>query len=258
MKRLTNKHAFITGADSGIGKQIAIAFAKEGADVAICYHSDKEGASETAWAIRQYGQKAHIYKLDVTKEKEVENILDKVAAKMGRIDILVNNAAVNGSNIRLSDMDSKTFDLTLRTNIFSIFYTCRWFARHIGHQKMKARIINISSIHEEIAVAGNIDYNTSKGALRMFTKTLALELAETGTTVNNIGPGMILTPMNQKAIEDEKLRHEMERNIPVERAGKPEEIAKLAVFLASEDADYVTGSTYFMDGGLMINTGQGA
>jgi glucose 1-dehydrogenase len=258
MKRLTNKFAFVTGADSGIGKQIAIAFAKEGADVALAYHSDKEGAAETAWAVRQYGQKAYTFRLDVTKEKEVDVVLDKAIAKMGRLDILVNNAGVNGSNIPIAEMDTKVFDLTLRTNLYGIFFACRWFARYIKGKKRRARIINVSSIHEEIAVAGNIDYNSSKGALRMFTKTLALELAETGTTVNNIGPGMILTPMNQKVIDDEKLRREMEQHIPAERAGKPEEIAKLAIFLASDDADYITGATYFMDGGLMINTGQGA
>ncbi|RYG44054.1 MAG: glucose 1-dehydrogenase [Chitinophagaceae bacterium] len=256
--KLKDKTAFITGADSGIGQAIAIAFAVEGARICIGYHSDRAGAKETASLISKIGTKSMIVKLDVSKEHQVEKALDKAASLFGTVDILVNNAAVNGSNIPLSQMPTELFDGTIKTNVYSMFFACRWFAKRVSDNDRGGRIINISSIHEDIATAGNIDYNTSKGAVRMFTRTLALELARYGVTVNNIAPGMILTSMNQQAMENTSVRDEKSSHIPLNRPGKPEEIAKLAVFLASNDGDYVTGSTYVMDGGLKINLGQGA
>jgi glucose 1-dehydrogenase len=256
--RLENQKAFITGGDSGIGQAIAIAFAKEGADVAICYHSDKKGADETVAELKKLGRKALSFKLDVANEKQVNAAIEKAIAKFGKLDLLVNDAAVNGSGIPVAEMTTQLFDHTMKTNLYSIFFSCRKFAQYLLENKGKGKIINISSIHEDIAVAGNADYNASKGAVRMFTRTLALELAPKGITVNNIGPGMILTPMNQQAMDDPKLRKEKTAHIPLQRAGEPVEIANLAVFLASKDGDYVTGATYFMDGGLMINLGQGA
>ncbi|MCC8408297.1 SDR family oxidoreductase [Mucilaginibacter sp. UR6-1] len=255
---LQSKVAFITGADSGIGRATAIAFAKEGASVAICYHSDEEGAKETKIRIEEQGVKAMSFKLDVTEEHEVDQAIDNIISELGGLDILVNNAAVNGSNIKVADMETKTFDLCIRTNVYGPFFTSRKFVRHLAEKNIKGKIINISSIHEEIATPGNADYNASKGALRNFTRSLALELAESGTTVNNIAPGMILTPMNQKAMDDPEKLKEATAHIPAKRAGKPEEIAQVALFLASPAANYVTGSTYAMDGGLMINLGQGA
>ncbi|RZJ72132.1 SDR family oxidoreductase [Flavobacterium sp.] len=256
--RLVDKAAFITGADSGIGQAIAIAFASEGADVAICYRSDKKGADETASIVKKLGRKCLVLKVDVTKEKLVESALDKTLKHFGKLDILVNNAAVNGSNIPLHEMPTKVFKTTIETNLYGVFYACRWFSKNVAELGNRGKIINISSIHEDIAVAGNSDYNASKGAVRMLMRTLALELAPKGVTVNNIGPGMILTPMNQQAMDNKSIRDEMAQNIPMHRPGEPQEVAKLAVFLASVEGDYVTGSTYFIDGGLMINSGQGA
>lgn len=256
--KLLDKTAFITGADSGIGQAIAIAFATEGAKVAIGYHSDREGAKETESIIRKIGGKSMLIKFDVTKEKQVESALDKTFSEFGSLDILVNNAAVNGSNIPLHRMETSLFDRTIQTNLYSIFYSCRWFSKHVHNTKRKGKIINISSVHEEVATAGNTDYNASKGAVKMFTKSLALELAPQGISVNNIGPGMILTPMNQRAMDSSAVREEKSEHIPMHRPGNPDEVAKVAVFLASSDSDYVTGSTYFIDGGLMLNQGQGA
>ncbi|WP_290840385.1 SDR family oxidoreductase [Flavobacterium sp.] len=255
MAKLKDRTAFITGADSGIGQAIAIAFAREGAHVAVCYHSDREGAKETASVIEKLGQKALLIKLNVSKEKQVEDSLDKAEAEFGGIDILVNNAALNGSNIPLAKMEIEQFDTVIKTNLYSVFFSSRWFAKKA---RKGSKIINISSVHENIATAGNTDYNASKGAVRMFMRSLALEMAPLGITVNNIGPGMILTPMNQEALDNKSVRDEKSAHIPLLRPGQPEEIAKLAVFLASDDGNYVTGSTYFMDGGLMINQGQGA
>lgn len=258
MGKLEGKTAFVSGADSGIGQAIAIAFASEGADVAICYHSDRKGAEETASFAKKFGRKCLVMKCDVTKEKQVESALDKILERFGSLDILINNAAVNGSNIALAEMPTEVFDMAIKTNLYGVFFTSRWFSKNVANAGKGGRIINISSIHEDIATPGNADYNASKGAVRMFMRTLALELAPKKVTVNNIGPGMILTPMNQQAMENKSVRDKKTAHIPLNRAGEPQEIAKLAVFLASSEADYVTGSTYFIDGGLMVNLGQGA
>jgi len=255
--RLEGKVAFVTGADSGIGQAIAMAYASEGADIAICYHSDREGIVETESFIKKTGRKVLVIKIDVSKEKQVVNALDRAEKHFGKVDILINNAAVNGSNVPLAQMETDQFDTVIRTNVYSIFFATRWLAQR-AEASRGAKIINISSVHEDIAAAGNSDYNASKGAVRMFMRTMALELAPFGITVNNIGPGMILTPMNQQAMDSKSVRESKSEHIPIGRPGEPIEIAKLAVFLASSDADYVTGSTYFMDGGLMVNMGQGA
>jgi len=256
-KKLENKTALITGSDSGIGLAIAIEFAKNGANVIVCYHSKKDRAKEALEEVQQYG-KAILIHLDVSNEKDVEKKMDQVIEEFGGIDILVNNSGVNGSGIPIEEMDTKTFDTTIRTNLYGTFFCSRKFIQHRKGLKKPGKIINISSVHEEINAPGNGDYNASKAGIRNLMRTIALEVAPFGINVNNIAPGMILTPMNQKAVEDVKVRKKAEKNIPLGRAGRPEEIAYLALFLASAEADYVTGSTYVMDGGLMINIGQGA
>lgn len=258
MPKLEGKTAFITGADSGIGQATAAEFAREGARVVICYHHDEEGAEETRGMVQKYNGTAMIVQLDVSDEQQVNEVFDRVIAEFGNIDILVNNAGVNGSGIRVADMETEVFDKTIKTNLYGTFFCSRKFVRHRSQCSGRAKIINISSVHEEIVAPGNADYNASKAGIRNFTRTLALELADSEINVNNIAPGMILTPMNQKALDDKAVREKQVQNIPAKRAGKPEEIGRLAVFLASPDSDYVTGSTYFMDGGLSLNVGQGA
>lgn len=258
MNRLKGKVALITGSDSGIGKATAIEYAKEGADVVICYHSDKEAAEDTLKEVESQNSKGIVLQVDISDEQKVEQLFEQALKEFGTIDILVNNAAVNGSGINVADMSTEVFDKTIRTNLYGTFFCSRAFIKHRRQQGGKGKIINISSVHEEIVAPGTADYCASKAAVRNLTRTLALELAEDGINVNNICPGMILTPMNQEAIDNKEVRKEAEQNIPMKRAGKPEEIAKVAVFLASADADYVTGSSYFMDGGLSQNVGQGA
>jgi glucose 1-dehydrogenase len=258
MKKLENKTALITGSDSGIGRAIAIEFAKNGANVIICYHSDEERAKETLEEVSRYGTKTALIQLDVSVEKEVEQQMEQVIADFSGLDILVNNSGVNGSGIPVDEMDTAVFDKTIRTNLYGTFFCSRKFVQHRKQMGKAGKIINISSVHEEINAPGNADYNASKAGIRNLMRTLALEVAPYGINVNNIAPGMILTPMNQKAVDDPETRKKAEKNIPAGRAGRPEEIAYLAVFLASAEADYVTGSTYVMDGGLMINIGQGA
>ena len=258
MNKLTDKVALITGSDSGIGKAIAIAFAREGAKVIVSYHSDQKGGRETLKEVQALSPDSILIKLDVSSEKDTENKLDKVINDFGGLDILVNNSGVNGSGIPVDEMTTDVFDTTIKTNLYGTFFCSRKFVQHRKAVKKPGKIINISSVHEEINAPGNADYNASKAGIRNFMRTLALEVASFGINVNNIAPGMIMTPMNQKAIDDKKALKKAEKNIPWGRAGQPEEIGFLAVFLASAESDYVTGSTYAMDGGLMINIGQGA
>jgi glucose 1-dehydrogenase len=258
MKKLENKTALVTGSDSGIGRAIAIEFARNGANVVVCYHSDEKGAQETLEEVHGQGAKGKVIKLDVSEEQQVETEIDRIVEEFGGLDILINNSGVNGSGIPVDEMETATFDKTIRTNLYGTFFCSRKFIQHRKSAGKPGKIINVSSVHEEITAPGNADYNASKAGIRNLMRTMALEVAPAGITVNNIAPGMILTPMNQKAVDDKETREKAEKNIPLGRAGKPEEIAFLALFLASDEANYVTGSTYVMDGGLMINIGQGA
>lgn len=258
MGKLEGKVALITGSDSGIGQATAIEFAKEGANIVITYHTDEEGGKETLKKVEDAGGKGMVMQVDISEEKEVEKMFDRSLEKFGKINILVNNAAIDGQGIPVADMPTENWDRAIKTNLYGTFFCTRRFIKEVRKQKETGKIINVSSVHEEIPAPGTAEYCASKGAVRNFTRALALELAEEGINVNNIAPGMILTPMNKEAMEDEETRKEQVQHIPMKRAGKPEEIGKLAVFLASSDADYITGSTYVMDGGLMRYMGQGA
>ncbi|MXV51436.1 SDR family oxidoreductase [Pedobacter sp. HMF7647] len=258
MKKLEGKIALITGSDSGIGKAIAVEFATEGANVVICYHSDEEGAKKAATEIEGLGVKTLIQQVDVGDEQNIKQLYKNVFDKFGELDIVVNNAAVNTSHIMIEDMTTELFDKTLKTNLYSVFFSCREFVGYLKKNSKKGKIVNISSVHEDIVAPGGSDYNASKGAVKNLTRTIALEVASFGINVNNIAPGMILTPMNKEAMENKEVRDEASSHIPAKRPGQPEEVAKVALFLASGDSDYVNGSTYFIDGGLSLNVGQGA
>ncbi len=257
--RLQDKIALITGSDSGIGQGTAIEFAKEGADVVVHYLDDVDGAGHTRQAVEAAGRRAIVAQADITDEQQVERLFDAATEAFGRVDILMNNAGVDASGAEVADLSTEVFDKAIRANLYGAFFCCR---RYVQLRKASGatggKIINVTSVHQEIPNAGGADYDCSKGALRNLTHVLALELAPLMINVNNLGPGMVLTPFNQAAIDDPKLLHEQVQSIPFKRAAEPEELGRLAVFLASSDSDYVTGSTYFMDGGLMQNVGQGA
>jgi glucose 1-dehydrogenase len=176
----------------------------------------------------------------------------------GHVDVLMNNASVDASGTYVADLDIEDFERTLRSNLVGQLVCCKHFIRHRKAAGGGGRILNTTSVHEEQPRAGAADYDCSKGALRNLTRTLVLEVSELGITVNNIAPGMVLTPFNQKAIDDPEYLEQQVQSIPLKRAAEPEEIARLALFLASEDGAYVTGATYVMDGGLMQMVGQGA
>ncbi len=258
MGRLDDKVALITGSDSGIGHASAVEFAREGADVIVNYLEDEQGANHTREEVEAQGRRAFVVQADHGYEDQVVRMFSAAIAEFGHIDILMNNASVDASGVYVADLDFEAFQRTIRSNLFGQVLCCKHFVRHRKDSGGGGKIINVTSIHEDIPNAGGADYDCSKGALRMLTRTLSLEVAPHAINVNSLAPGMVLTPFNQAAIDDPELLEEQVQSIPLKRAAQPEEIAKLALFLASSDADYVTGAEYVMDGGLMRSVGQGA
>ncbi|SDF16432.1 glucose 1-dehydrogenase [Limimaricola pyoseonensis] len=256
--RLKDKVAILTGSESGIGQAIAMAFAREGADCVLGYHSNTEGAEETRDAVRAAGRAAVIVKCDHTQPDDVERLFATCADTFGAPEILVNSAGLDAPGVELAEMDDATWDKMLKTDLFGPFLCCRAFIRARRAAGGGGRIVNISSVHEEIARPASAAYDAAKGGLKMLTRTLCLELAPDRIAVNNIAPGMILTKMNQEAMDNPKQLERQTRNIPWKRAGRPEEVAHMAVYLASPEADYVTGQSFVIDGGLSLNVGQGA
>lgn len=256
--RLKDRIAIVTGSDSGIGQATAEAFAREGADVAIVYFHDRDGADETRRRVEAAGRRAVVVQCDQRDPAEVGRLFREAEDALGTPDILVNDAGVDSTGKQVADMSIEDWDREVKTNLYGPFYCCREFIRARRGAGGKGKIINITSVHQEIPRASAAGYDVAKGGLRNLTRTLALELAPDHINVNNIAPGMVLTPFNQKAIDDPEAREKQVQSIPWKRAAEPWEIAQLAAYLASGDADYATGQTFTLDGGLMMNVGQGA
>lgn len=255
---LTGKTAIITGADSGIGQAIADELSKKGAYILINYFEDGDGASKTLELVTANGSKGVIFQADVSDYSQVQNMYDAAIGQLGVPYILINSAGIDASGVTLDKLDIDIFDKAIRTNLYGVFYNCKEFIRHRKKENGNGKIINITSVHEDIPRSGASEYCASKGAVRNITRCLALELAEHHINVNNLAPGMVLTPMNQKAIDDPDFLKKQVESIPLKRAAEPWEIAKLAAYLVSGDAAYATGQTFTLDGGLMQNLGQGA
>ena len=251
-KKLTGKTALVTGGDQGIGHGIAMRLAQEGADVAIGFRSNKVGADETVAALKAESVKATAIQGDVSKVADGLNLVTQTVAQMGKIDILINNAGLE-RRADFWDVTEADFDLVLDVNLKGVFFITQAFVRHLRETKRGGKIVNISSVHEELPFPHFASYCASKGALKMLTRNLAIELAPLGITINNVAPGAIETPINKALLNDPKKLNELLGNIPLKRLGKPEDVAGLAAFLASSDADYVTGTTFFVDGGLLWN-----
>ncbi len=258
-RALQGQVAVVTGAASGIGAAIAIAFARAGARVCINYASNRAGAEETAGAIGDADGDAIVLEADVGSETEVEAMFAAAKHAFGTPTILVNSAGIDALGKPVAEMSLAEWEAAIRTNLTGPFLCARAFVRGVTQAGTNgAKIVNISSVHEDIPRAGASEYCASKGGLRNLTRCLSLELAPQKINVNAIAPGMILTPMNQADLDDpEKLKKD-EETIPWRRGGRPEEVARLALYLASGEADYITGATYVIDGGLMQNQGQGA
>ncbi|HEX7022435.1 MAG TPA: SDR family oxidoreductase [Trueperaceae bacterium] len=255
-RKLEGKIAVVTGADSGIGQATAVEFAKEGADVVVDYLQDEEGAAATKRSVEAQGGRALVVPADVRDESEVARLFRETREALGVPDILVNNAGISSPGTRVADMSTQAWDDVLRTDLYGPFFCCREFLRL--RQGTGGRIINITSVHQQIPSVGGAPYDAAKGGLESFTRTLALELAAEGINVNSIAPGMVLTPMNARAKEDPGVRERQASHIPVKRAAQPWEVGRLAVYLASEDAGFVTGQSFVIDGGQMLACGQGA
>jgi len=256
--KLAGKVAIVTGSDSGIGQSIAREFARHGADVAVTWFHDEAGAQDTAESVRGAGRNAMVAQLDVRDPAAVAGLFTDVQSQLGVPFVLVNDAGIDSVGKDVAEMTVEEWDDRFRSNVYGPFYACQHFIRARRSAGGGGKIINITSVHEDIPRAGAAGYCASKGALRNLTRCLALELASDRINVNNIAPGMVKTPMNQQALDDPKVMEQQVQSIPLKRAAEPEEIAHLALYLASSESDYASGQTYVLDGGLMMNLGQGA
>ena len=250
--KLTGKVALVTGASHGIGETIAIRFAQEGADVVINYRSDPAGAASTLAKVESTGRRGLVVQADVGSADGITALMKQAVDHFGRVDILVNNAGVE-KHAPFWEVTEKDYDTVIDVNLKGVFFTTQAFVKALMALKLPGSIINISSVHEELPFPNFAAYCASKGGVKMLTRNLAIELAPFKITINSIAPGAIETPINSKLLNDPVKLNALLENIPLGRLGKPEDVAGVAVFLASEDAAYITGTTVFVDGGLLWN-----
>jgi glucose 1-dehydrogenase len=248
----------VTGGESGIGKACALALARAGVAVTLTYFSDEVAGTAVAAEIEHSGGRAIACRTDVSDEAAVEALYQAAEREFGPVRLLVNSAGLNMSGTPIGEMSLAQFDRVLRADLYGPFLTCRRFVRGLAGTPGGGRIVNISSIHERAPRAGGVEYDSAKGGLAQLTATLALELAPLRIAVNGVAPGMILTPMNQSALDDPAELARKEAAIPWGRAGTPEEVAELVLFLLSDQADYITGTTVTTDGALSLTVAQGA
>ncbi|MBA2363432.1 MAG: glucose 1-dehydrogenase [Chloroflexia bacterium] len=251
--RLQGKTALVTGADSGIGQAIAIKFGDEGATVVVHYGNDQEGAQNTVEQIKSGGSDAQAMQADLADPSNALALYDQAKQALGTINILVNCAGTGEAAESPLELPLEDFQRVLNIDLVSPWVLAQAAARDMSHSGGGA-IVNITSVHEEIPGSG-VAYCAAKGGLRNVTRSLAPVVAAQGVRVNNIAPGMIQTPMTQESLEDPESARQAVQRIPMRRPGQPEEIANVALLLASDEASYVTGSTYFVDGGLMQSVG---
>ena len=250
--KLAGKVALVTGSSQGIGQEIAVRLAEAGARIAIDYRSHPEGAAETLAKVQAAGSDGLIVQGDTGKIADVQRTIAESIAHFGQLDILVNNAGIE-KNADFWDVTEADYDAVMNVNLKGIFFAIQAFVQHRMAVKQPGKVINISSVHEELPFPHFAAYCASKGGLKMLTRNLAIELAPLGITINNVAPGAIETPINTKLLNDPEKLNALLQNIPLKRLGKPEDVSAMVAFLASSESDYVTGTTFVVDGGLLWN-----
>ncbi|MDE1171196.1 MAG: glucose 1-dehydrogenase [Verrucomicrobium sp.] len=250
--KLAGRTALVTGSSQGIGREIALRLAQEGANVAVNYHSHPAEGDSVVAEIETLGRRAVSLGANLGSVPELTALLQNAVKKLGPIDILVNNAGVEKA-APFWDVTEADYDLVLNVNLKGTFFLTQAFVRHLRARQAPGRIVNISSVHEELPFPHFTSYCASKGGIKMMTRNLAIELAPLGITINSIAPGAIETPINSKLLHDPQKLASLLGNIPLGRLGQPRDIAGAAAFLASDDAAYITGTTLFVDGGLLWN-----
>ncbi len=258
---LAGQKALVTGANSGIGRAVAIALAEAGADVAVNFLERAEAANEVVSAIRQIGTEAVAIRADVSQEDQVQVMFKQAIEELGTIDILVNNAGIQ-NDAPIDRMTLEQWDAVIGTNLTGQFLCAREAIREFKRRGIvetvsasAGKIIFMSSVHEVIPWAGRVNYAASKGGIMLLMKSIAQEVASLKIRANSICPGAIRTPLNRSGWEEPKAYNELMTLIPYQRIGEPDEIGRLAVFLASDYADYITGASIFVDGGMTLYPG---
>lgn len=250
--RLAGKVAIVTGSGSGIGQAIAERLAQDGASIVVDYRAHIDQAQETQRKIANAGSKSILVHADVSNVADTQTLVNEAYAQLGRCDILVNNAGIE-KGADFWDVTEADYDAVLNVNLKGAFFLTQAFVKRLLDAKQPGRVINISSVHEDMVFPHFATYAASKSGMRMLMRNLAVELGPHNITVNNVAPGAIITPINAKLLDNKPELDALLANIPLGRMGKPEEVAGLVAFLASDEAAYVTGSTYVIDGGLMRN-----
>ncbi|MUG99298.1 glucose 1-dehydrogenase [Scytonema sp. UIC 10036] len=255
--KLEGKVALVTGSSQGIGQAIAIRLAQEGASIVINYRSHPEGAEETLSKVKAAGGQCQMVdgftiQADTGTVSDVQRMIADSVSHFGKLDILVNNAGIE-KNADFWNVTEADYDAVMNVNLKGVFFATQAFVKHRLEIKQPGKIINISSVHEELPFPHFTAYCASKGGLKMLTRNLAVELAPYGITINNVAPGAIETPINTKLLNDPEKLGVLLKNIPLGRLGQPRDVASIVAFLASAESDYVTGTTFFVDGGLLWN-----
>ncbi len=250
--RLKDKVALITGANSGIGKAMAERFAAEGAHVAVNYLARGTAADDAAAEVKTFGTTGIAVAGDVSKRADVEKMVADTVAAFGRLDIVVSNAGIE-KKTPFVDVTDEDWNMVVNVNLFGAFLVSQTAARQMIKQGQGGRIIFTSSIHEDVPFPGYASYCAAKGGERMLMRNLAVELAEHKILCNNIAPGAIATPINQKVLSDPEMMAAATAPIPLARFGTTVEVSALAVYLASDESSYTTGATFVLDGGLTQN-----
>jgi glucose 1-dehydrogenase len=250
--KLTGKKALVTGSNQGIGQAIALRLAEEGADLIIDYVTHPDTAEETVQSIRKLGRRAVAVQGDISKVADTQRMVAESVEALGGLDILVNNAGVE-RHASFWEVTEADYDLVLGINLKGAFFTTQAFVRHRMEVKQPGKVINLSSVHEDLPFPHFTSYCASKGGMKMVMRNLSIELAPLGITINNIAPGAIETPINTALLHDPTKLNALLENIPLARLGKSTDVAGVAAFLASADADYITGATIVVDGGLTWN-----